>query len=224
MVRKKIRNSFNFLELAWNSYARFYDFVQPRAIELFRLFGDLSYEEFQERFVELANLEPGQTVLDVACGTGASHQTLTNAIGAEGELLAVDFSSEMLERAKTRGKRFKLRNVRYKKAEAGRLSDYFDEESFDAVLCCNGMPSFPRPRRVLTEMAYVLRPRGTLTFSTVNRDKADENIVMRWSMKFPPGRFPYNEEFRDMLQELEFTRIKLHEIGIMIIVTARKRG
>ncbi len=223
MARKGILNPFNLFEPAWNSYARFYDLVQPRVIQLFRFFGDLSYEEFEERFVELASLKPGQTVLDVACGTGASHQALADTLGAKGRLTAVDFSSEMLERAKARGRQLKLRNVRYQKAEAERLSDYFDEESFDAVVCCNGMPSFPHPRRALTEMAYVLRSGGPLTFSTVNRDKADENIIFRWGMKFPPGRFPHNDDFRDMLEELDFTRIRFHEVGMMIIVTARKR-
>jgi ubiquinone/menaquinone biosynthesis C-methylase UbiE len=224
IFNKETCDNFSFVEYAWNSYARFYDFVQPFAISLFRLFGNLSYDEFEEKFVELANVQPGQTVLDVACGTGRSHQALKQRLGAKGKLMAVDFSSEMLTRAKARGRQLKLRNIRYQQVHAERLSDSFEEESFEAVLCCNGMPSFPHPRRALTEMAYVLRPGGTLTFSTVNRDKTDESLFMRWSMKFPPGRFPHMEEFKRALRQLGLSRIKFHEQGSMIIVTARKRG
>lgn len=220
---KRIRD-FSVVELAWDSYARFYDVAQPFFIRLFRLFGDISYDEFEEKFVELARVEQGATVLDVACGTGAGHQALSRVLGPDGKVVAVDISAEMLQRARARARRLKLRNIRYRKADAEKLSDRFEKESFDAVLSCNGLPNFVHPQRALAEMARALRPGGTLALSTVNRDKCETSPLWRWAMKFPPGRFPYSEEYRQLLKEAGFVRITFHEQGMMLIIRAKKRA
>lgn len=215
---------FSVVELAWDSYARFYDVVQPFFIRLFRLFGEISYDDFEEMFVELAHVEPGATVLDVACGTGAGHLALCRALGPEGKVVAVDISAEMLQRARARAKRVKLRNIRYRRADAEKLSDRFEKESFDVVLSCNGLPNFVHPKRALAEMAQMLRPGGTLALSTVNRDRCEASLLWRWGMKLPPGRFPSSEEYRQLLKESGFVNIKCHEQGMMLIIRAKKRA
>ncbi|UCD56368.1 MAG: methyltransferase domain-containing protein [Candidatus Hydrogenedentota bacterium] len=214
----------NVIELAWNYYAGFYDVVQPFFLRLLGAFGDLSYDEFEEKFVKLAHVEPGQTVLDVACGTGASHPALSRAVGPKGKIVAVDISAEMLRRAKSRAQRLRLGKIGYHKADARKLSHHFKKESFDAVLCCNGLPHFLYPQPVLAEMTRVLRAGGTLALSTVNRDKCDDNPIWRWSMRYPKGRFPYKREYREILKKLGIVSLKFHEQGLMLIVTAKKRA
>lgn len=206
----------------WNLYARFYDAAQPRIIRLFGAFGDFSYEEFEEEFVRLARLKPGLSVLEVACGTGASLPALSRSLGPKGEIVGVDISTEMLHRAWTRTRRLKIRNVTYREIDAEKLSLDFDEESFDAVLCCNGLPTFLHPRRAIVEMAYVLRDGGTLALSTINRDKCDEHPILRWVGKYPEGRLAYKEEYREMLGELGFENVRFYERGLMLIMIAKK--
>jgi len=208
---------------AWSFYARFYDNLQPFLIKTIGAFGDLSYDEFEEEFIELAKPRPGQTVLDVACGTGASHPALSRILGPKGEIVAVDVSAEMLRRAKSRARRHKLRNIHYEKADAEQLSLQFDKDSFDMVLSCNGLPNFLHPRRALGEMMHVLRPGGTLAVSTISRNRCDENVLWRWSLKYPEGRFPYEEEYREILEEMDAVRIAFHEIGLMLVIKAKKR-
>jgi len=182
---------------AWNLYARVYDNAHPRMINLFGAFGELSHDEFQEEFIGLADLKAGGEVLEVACGTCAALPALSRAVGR--------------------------RNATFREIDAEKLSLEFDEESFDAVVCCNGLPNFMRPRRAIFEMAYVLREGGRLALSTLNRDKCEENPLLYLGMQFPGGRFPYKEEFREMLEELGFVRIKLRERGLMLIVIADKK-
>lgn len=192
-------------------------------IRMWGFFGELSYEEFEESFVQFAELKRGWKVLDVACGTGASHEFLCRAVGPRGKIVAVDVSDEMLRRARWRAERLELENIVYKKADAEELSEHFEEESFDAVISCNGVPNFLRPKRALSEMAGLVREGGTLTFSTVNRERCDDHPLLRWMLKIPPGRFPRAKEFMMLLRKLGFPKVKCREVGLMLIMRATKR-
>jgi ubiquinone/menaquinone biosynthesis C-methylase UbiE len=59
-------------------------------------------EGVRKRAIGELRLEPGQTVIDVGCGTGASFARLTRAVGNAGRVIGVDQSSGMLEVASTR--------------------------------------------------------------------------------------------------------------------------
>ena len=206
----------------WNLYARIYDSVHPRLIDFVGAFGEFSYDEFEEEFVSLAEFKPGGKVLDVACGTGATLPALSEAIGRDGSITGVDISSKMLSKAEERAEELDIDNASFQEADAEKLSIEFDEESFDAVVSCNGLPNFLRPQRAIIEMCHVLREGGRLAISTLNRDKCEENPLFYLSMRFPRGRFPYKQEFRDMLEDLGFVRIKLRERGLMLIIIADK--
>lgn len=56
-------------------------------------------------------LAPGQTVLDVGCGTGLSFGLLEEAIGPEGRIIGIDLSPEMLAHARALVARYQWRNV-----------------------------------------------------------------------------------------------------------------
>ncbi len=60
------------------------------------------YEAVRRQAVECLRLEPGQTVLDIGCGTGMSLGLLQEAVGPAGRVVAVDQSPEMLEQARSR--------------------------------------------------------------------------------------------------------------------------
>lgn len=59
-------------------------------------------EGIRKRAVAALQLAPGQTVLDVGCGTGASFARLCGAVGPDGRVVGVDQSSGMLEQARRR--------------------------------------------------------------------------------------------------------------------------
>jgi SAM-dependent methyltransferase len=66
---------------------------------------------WRERAVEALELEAGQSVVDVACGTGANFDLLLDRIGSDGRLVGVDLSGEMLTVAEARVKARDARNV-----------------------------------------------------------------------------------------------------------------
>ena len=55
---------------------------------------------FRARAVEKINLKKGDTVLDLACGTGRNFRELIKAVGPEGQVIGFDFSASMLEGAR----------------------------------------------------------------------------------------------------------------------------
>lgn len=95
------------VEAAYQRNAKIYDF----AVKFFyRLIG-LRIEEYRSHAVELLRLKKGDCVLELGCGTGLNFPYLMKQIGAEGKLIGVDISSEMLSCAEQRIKRSNWDNV-----------------------------------------------------------------------------------------------------------------
>ena len=61
-----------------------------------------AFRQHRRRAVEHLDLVTGQTVVDVACGTGLNFGAIEGRIGPEGSLVGVDLNAEMLERAEAR--------------------------------------------------------------------------------------------------------------------------
>ena len=69
-------------------------------------------EPIRRRAGEAVGLRPGDTVLDLGCGTGLSLPLLQAAVGPRGHIVGVELSPQMLERARQRVERHGWRNVR----------------------------------------------------------------------------------------------------------------
>lgn len=104
-----------------------------------------------------AVVRPGQRVLDVACGTGFVTRAAGSVVGSSGSISAVDINPGMIEKAR---QQFASGNVEWHVGSALELP--FEDESFDAVICQQGLQFFPSPARGLAEMHRVLSPGGSL--------------------------------------------------------------
>jgi ubiquinone/menaquinone biosynthesis C-methylase UbiE len=68
-------------------------------------------DRYRKQAVQRLGLATGQTVIDVACGTGASFEALERCIGPQGRLIGIELSPEMLALARTRAERHRWDNV-----------------------------------------------------------------------------------------------------------------
>jgi ubiquinone/menaquinone biosynthesis C-methylase UbiE len=86
--------------------ARNYDFT----VQLYHLLG-FRMGFYRERAVEALHLKAGDTVVDIACGTGANFSLLQEKIGPNGRIVGVDFTDAMLNNAQERIAENQWRNV-----------------------------------------------------------------------------------------------------------------
>ena len=108
-----------------------------------------------------AGIRPGQTILEVGCGTGFFTIPAAQLIGDQGCLVALDVSSGFIEQVSKKVQNGNLQNVRIVKRDA--LETGLDTASMDKVLLFGVIPFPLLPlNRLLPEMHRVLKPEGTL--------------------------------------------------------------
>jgi demethylmenaquinone methyltransferase/2-methoxy-6-polyprenyl-1,4-benzoquinol methylase len=117
------------------------------------------HHRWRARAAELAGLAPGNSALDVACGTGDLALALATRVSPGGEVLGSDFSEAMLDRARAKAAaREDGAHVRFEWADAMTLP--YDDDAFDAATVGFGARNFEDLGRGLREMARVVRPGG----------------------------------------------------------------
>jgi ubiquinone/menaquinone biosynthesis C-methylase UbiE len=69
--------------------------------------------------VEALKLEQGDTVVEIGCGTGLNFRLLRDRVGAEGKIIGVDLTAEMLSAAHRRIERNRWTNIELVQSDAG---------------------------------------------------------------------------------------------------------
>ena len=113
-----------------------------------------------EWLVDQVDPQPGQTILDVAAGTGDLGFLAAERVG---QLMCTDFAPEMVEAARRNGERRGLSNVEYRVLDAERMD--LDDDSVDGVLSRWGYMLMADPAAALKETRRVLRDGGTLALA-----------------------------------------------------------
>jgi SAM-dependent methyltransferase len=140
-------------------------------------------EELEERgaglaagwMLDAAQLQPGQRVLELACGPAGVGLEAARAVGPDGSVLLTDFSRAMVEAARARAAELGIGNAEFSVADAQALD--LPDASFDAVLCRFGFMLIGDPFAAMQESARVLRPGGRLALA-VWGEPADNEWIM----------------------------------------------
>jgi SAM-dependent methyltransferase len=120
------------------------------------------FAPWASRVIESANPQPGERVLDVACGTGIVARNVAPRVGSQGSVVGLDLSPDMIDVARAAPETDGLA-VEWRACPAERLP--FPDGSFDLVLCQFGLMFFTDRHAALSEMHRVLRPDGRAVLS-----------------------------------------------------------
>ncbi|MFL5748623.1 MAG: methyltransferase domain-containing protein [Niastella sp.] len=102
-------------------------------------------------------LKPGQTVLDVGCGSGAITHGITGYVGAEGLVIGVDRSENLINQAKTQFAA--IENLSFYCAD---ILDFSTNLHFDVITTARTLQWIANPQVVVASMKSLLKPNGIL--------------------------------------------------------------
>lgn len=131
-----------------------YDF----AANLYYLIG-FREAKYRKLAVAALKLRPGDTVVELGCGTGLDFTYLLDAVGKAGRVIGVDLTDAMLNQARRRVAQHGWRNVSLFQADA---ADYVFPQGIAGVLSTFALTLVPAFDQVIARAAQVLAPAGRL--------------------------------------------------------------
>ena len=130
--------------------------VSSSAAEIYEAFFlPALFAEWPAYVIDAAGIQPGQRVLDVACGTGVLARAAKERVGPRGAVSGLDVNEGMLAVAQR-----KAPQIDWRQGVAESLP--FDNASFDTVVSQFGLMFFSDPQAAIREMIRVLKPGGHL--------------------------------------------------------------
>lgn len=188
---------------------------------------------YADTVLAAAALRPGERVLDIGCGCGATTLEAARTVGPDGLALGLDISAMMLDRA--RGRAAESGNpARFREADAS--SAVPEEAPFDVLISRFGVMFFDAPAAAFANLLKALRPGGRLAF--VCWRAMAENVWMSLALDAArpalpllpaptadaPGPFAFarRERLRAILGEAGFTAIEItpHDTRITLATGA----
>ena len=122
-------------------------------------------------------LRPGERVVDLGSGGGFDCFVAAEQVGAEGQVVGVDMTEEMLQRSRSAASAMGLGNVEFRQ---GVIEDLPVEDGWADVVISNGVINLCADKhRVFNEIMRVLRPGGRLQFADIATGKAVPEAAIR---------------------------------------------
>ena len=178
-----------------------------------------------EWLVQSLDPRPGQTILDLAAGTGETGFLVAERLGPEGRLISSDFSPAMVRTAERIARELGIANVDFRVLDAERIE--LEDGSVDGVVCRFSYMLMPDPAQALRETRRVLRDGGRLALSTWGDPARNPWMtasagvmiklgVMEAFSSSGPGMFtlPDAETLEPLLTEAGFREIEAEEMEV----------
>ncbi len=139
-----------------------------------------------QKLVKMAKIQPSNTVLDLACGTGAVTRQILEKIGNAGYVIGADSSGTAIKIAK---KSVKGKNVDFAILDA---ENFEFNHTFDVVTCQYALFFFPNASKALANIKRSLKKNGTLAITVHGAGKTVPyfSVILDSVQKFIPDYIP----------------------------------
>ncbi|MBB2910768.1 SAM-dependent methyltransferase [Streptosporangium becharense] len=169
----------------------------------FALLSPHLWDPIGEASVAAAGIGPGDRVLDVCCGAGASAIPAAAASGASGSVDAIDLAESLLEQGRRRAAVRGLDTVRFIRADATRWVPA-DGEPYDLVLCVHGIFFLPDMDAAAARLAGLLRPGGRFTVTTWAKGALERfGMALHAAVERERGTPPESPSNRDSVTRID---------------------
>lgn len=115
--------------------------------------------------LEHIDVKPGMTVLDLGSGAGNDAFIAARMVGEEGEVIGIDFTPEMVEKARTNQAKLGLKHVRFVQGDIEDMP--LPDDTVDLVISNCVLNLVPDKQKAYAEIKRVLRPNGQFAISDV---------------------------------------------------------
>ena len=135
------------------------------------------HPENAKRLLNFVPVQPGQTILDLATGTGLVAIPVAKAVGQQGSVIGVDLSSGMLAQAKAKIQAENVENLELIEADVESIN--FDNEQFDLIFCCSALVYISDIPTLLNKCYCWLKSGGCLAFTSSNKGSHLSEVRVR---------------------------------------------
>ncbi len=195
----------NRAKLFYRYFSRVYDYINP-------IFYSSS---MREKVVEMAEIESGDLVLEVGCGTGFTTLGIAKKVGEE-RIFGVDLSLEQINKAKRKlGANFIL-------GDAENLP--FKDKTFDSAISAGSIEYWPNPLKGISEMVRVTKSGGKVVILAPR--KPDNALIRKFAESIM--LFPSSEQCVEWFRKAGLKEIDFVETGpysfwskLVVIVAGR---
>ena len=157
----------------------------------------------------IANLKPGEVVLDLGSGGGIDAFLAAKKVGPQGKVIGLDMTEEMIHKAQENAKKLGLTNVEFKLGEMEGIP--LPDESVDVIISNCVINLSPDKDSVFREIFRVLKPRGRMAVSDiVTQSKLPKFItqnVEAWTSCV--GGALKEKDYLDKIQNAGFSNISI---------------
>lgn len=171
-----------------------------------------------KKLIRTFNIRKNENILDAGCGTGILLPMLKKNAGKNGKIIALDYSMNMLSRAK---KKFKNK-FKYICADIGKIP--IKDSFFDKVICFSSFPHFRNKKKSLHEINRVLKTGGKLIiFHAMGRKKLND-FHLKTGKEVARDMLPSGYLIKSLLKRSDFTIEKYIDKSSGYLVIAGKNS